>query len=304
MSFAIGVDGGGTRTRAVVVDLDGMALGRGDFPGAVASAHEPERAADAVEAAVRLAAESAGVQLPAATMWAGLAGAGGRRARAAVTDALSTRGIADRLVVGTDVEAAFHDAFGTGEGVLLISGTGSIAWARGGESEPRQVGGWGKRLGDEGSGYRLGLEALQYLMRAHDGRAGPTTMTEPILTHLGVSTPPELVAEVGTASKSRIASLAPIVARLAEEGDMAAGQIVERAVEALLTHVRVAMKHGRAPDEAGGRSSVVLWGGIVADGGPLRLRMLTALESEGFDVLDHDLDPPMGAARLALSLRS
>jgi len=303
VSFAIGVDGGGTRTRAVVVGLDGMALGRGEFPGAVASAHEPNRAADAVEAAVRLAAESAGVQLPAATLWAGLAGAGGPRARAAVTDALSTRGIADRFVVGTDVEAAFNDAFGTGPGVLLISGTGSIAWARGDEGEPRQVGGWGKRLGDEGSGYRLGLEALRYLTRAHDGRAGSTEMTGPILEHLGVSAPPELVAEVGTASKSRIASLAPIVARFAEEGDVAAEQIVERAVEALLTHVRVAMSHGRAPGDAGARSSVVLWGGLVANGGPLRPRMLTALEREGFDVLDHDLDPPMGAARLALSLR-
>jgi N-acetylglucosamine kinase-like BadF-type ATPase len=129
-------------------------------------------------------------------------------------------------------------------------------------------------------------------------------MTQPILAHLGVSAPPELVAEVGTASKSRIASLAPIVIRVAERGDAAAEEIVERAVEALLLHVRVAMGRETSPGGVGVRSSVVLWGGLVAAGGSLRRRILTALKAEEFDVIDRVLDPPMGAARLALSLRS
>ena len=90
-----------------------------------------------------------------------LAGAGRDAARDAVTAALSHAGLAESIEVGTDVEAAFHDAFGEGPGVMLIAGTGSIAWARDEGGVMHRVGGWGQHVGDEGSGYWLVMEALR-----------------------------------------------------------------------------------------------------------------------------------------------
>jgi N-acetylglucosamine kinase-like BadF-type ATPase len=99
VTYVIGVDGGGTRTRAVLVDLEGQEIGRGEAPGAVATAHEPEAASAAVLAAIDSAVETSEVSLPAAVLWAGLAGAGSDTARRAVTDALTLAGPAREIAV-------------------------------------------------------------------------------------------------------------------------------------------------------------------------------------------------------------
>ena len=137
-----------------------------------------------VEAAVEAAAEHAGVALPAAALWAGLAGAGNDRARRAVEGALPTA-LSARTVVGTDVEAAFYDAFRGGPGVLLIAGTGSVAWARGTNDAVCRVGGWGRHLGDEGSGYALGSEGLRSIAHSEDGRGPATALRLGALEALG-----------------------------------------------------------------------------------------------------------------------
>jgi len=177
VSYFIGVDGGGTKTRAVLVDREGHELGRAAVDGAVATAHDPSAAARAVARAVRDAAEAAGVELPGAVLWAGLAGAGPRAARDGVTKALVRLRLASEVHVGTDVEAAFHDAFPEGPGILLIAGTGSIAWLRSADDVTRRVGGWGQHIGDEGSGFALGIAGLRLVTHAADGRAGETRLS-------------------------------------------------------------------------------------------------------------------------------
>lgn len=303
-SFVLGVDGGGTRTRAVIIDRQGLELGRGDFAGAVVTASQPARAADAVTEAVRRAAERAMVVLPADAMWAGLAGAGNEAARTAVHDALVDRGLAHRLVVGTDVEAAFHDAFGSGPGVLLIAGTGSIVWARSDVGEVHRVGGWGRHLGDEGSGFALGMRALRHIARAEDGRCAPTELRKSILSALEMDAVEGLVAWVERASKAEVASLAPLIVEVADRGDAGALAIVEHAVEALRTQVAASVRRlwGSAVD--GGVPEVVLWGGLLAGEGPLRQRVEEDLAVIGVTVGTRSVDPPMGAARLALADRT
>ncbi len=296
MSAFIGVDGGGTTARAVVVDAEGKELGRGRYSGAVVTVAEPDDAVDAVTAAVRIAIEQAHVDLPADGMWAGLAGAGGPRAKEAVTRALSERGLARRVTVGTDVEAAFHDAFGEGPGVLLMAGTGSIAWARDAAGASLRVGGWGQTLGDEGSGFSIGVEALQRLTRAEDGRGPVTSMRDALLDACGVASVVDLISWVDLATKGEVAALAPLVVAAAEDGDAVAAGIVDAAVEALVTHVATAVDR-----VADGGISTVLWGGLLAEGGPLRPHMVQALERIAVPVTPRSIDPAMGAARLALA---
>lgn len=294
-----GVDGGGTRTRAVIVDADGVELGRGEFEGAVVTAHEPERAALAVRRAVEGAAAQAGIELPVEVLWAGLAGAGATAPRAAVTRALRGFDLAERLVVGTDVEAAFHDAFPGGAGVMLIAGTGSIAWARNAEGREFRVGGWGRSLGDEGSGYRIGLEGLSWLTRAEDGRARPTVLRETLLPLCDASSVDEVVAWVEAASKGDVAALAPAVIECAEGGDEAAKAIVDAAIDALGEHLEAVLVAKGAAERDRSSIEVALWGGLVAPGGPLEGRMSERLRAMGFAVAAREIDPPMGAARLA-----
>ena len=130
MNFAIGVDGGGTWTRAVVVDQDGQELGRGETEGAVVEAHDPTSSVEAVRRAVDRALMNSSLSTPADILLAGLSGAGNDVAHTAIEDALVKSHLAERIIVSTDVEVAFHDAFGFGPGIMLVAGTGSIAWAR------------------------------------------------------------------------------------------------------------------------------------------------------------------------------
>jgi len=295
VTFVVGIDGGGTRTRAVIVDASGQELGRGDSAGAVATADAPRNAADAVTAAVRRATEAAGVEGPAAALFAGLAGGGGEAARMGVATELEKHGLAGVVVVGTDVEAAFEDAFPDGPGVLLIAGTGSIAWARDTDGVVHRAGGWGQHVGDEGSGYALGASGLRLVTRAHDGRARETALTEALLGATASEAIEALIPWSADASKSDIAALAPLVVAAADEGDDGASAIVDSAVLELVAHaeaLRVAV---------GVNTELVLWGGLLADGGPLGGRTSEALEREGWSVSSRPVDPPMGAARIALA---
>ncbi|MDH5589240.1 MAG: hypothetical protein OEZ37_04280, partial [Gemmatimonadota bacterium] len=128
--LVVGVDGGGTRTRALVLDEDGQFRGRAEGRAAVADAADPASAAQSVADVVWAACQEAGTELPVAALWAGLSGAGRESARVAVELELSRMEVAGTVRVGTDILAAFHDAFGEDPGILVLSGTGSIAWGR------------------------------------------------------------------------------------------------------------------------------------------------------------------------------
>src|SRR6056297_2848488 len=139
--YVLGLDVGGTNAEAVVVDEAGHQLSRGHAPGAVLRAGSIDAVVNAVTAAVGAAVRPAGLELPAAALWAGVAGAGREEVRARAEEALVDAGLADVVALGTDVEAAFESAFGEGPGLLLIAGTGSIALGRATDGRLERVGG-------------------------------------------------------------------------------------------------------------------------------------------------------------------
>jgi glucosamine kinase len=301
--FVVGVDGGGTRVRAVVLDREGRELSRVVGPGAVVTQADPGVAADAVAAVVRQAADEAGTGLPLDALWAGLAGAGHETARAAVREALAARDLARKLEVGTDVEAAFQDAFGEGPGILLLAGTGSVAWGRRVDGDEARAGGWGHLVGDEGSGWALGLGALRAVLRAADGRGPETSLARAVPRALDLS--PHAFAEalvpwVAEASKSRVASLAQVVAAEASAGDTVARSLLEGAAEALVEHVDAL--HRRLPGREQETLVVALAGGLLGEGGVLRNAVASRLGDRGLEVLDRVPDPVRGAGRRALRL--
>ena len=293
-----------THDAAVLVDQAGHQLSRGRAPGAVLRAGSTEVVVDAIRAAVDAAVGPAGLELPAAALWAGVAGAGREEVRAHAEQALVNAGLADVVELGTDVDAAFESAFGEGPGLLLIAGTGSIALGRTTDGRLERVGGWGARLGDEGSGYWSGMQALGCIARAVDGRAQPTALRELVLGHLGLERPHALIAWVDAASKGDVAALAPLVFEAARSGDAVAASITTDAAAALRSHVIALMgliARGReAPQtEEPTDLPLALWGGLIDDSGWLRPVLERLLEPLGLSVRTGPIDPAFGAARLA-----
>merc|ERR1711964_171025 len=105
---------------------------------------------------------------------------------------------------------------GTREGVIAISGTGSIVYGRNHGGKAARAGGWGHLLGDEGSGYDIGLQGLRAVVRMADGRQPSTLLIPEILTQISLTSPNQLVKWISKVDKSQIAQLANSVFQAAQ----------------------------------------------------------------------------------------
>lgn len=298
----IGVDGGGTRSRAVVGDGAGHELGAADGGPGLIDPRDPAGAVQAVTVLVRAAVEAAadaGAELPARGLWAGLAGSGNEAARAAVEAELQARGLADAVVVGSDVEAAHAAAFGEGAGMLLVVGTGSVVRAVDPRGRVVKVGGWGALLGDEGSGYGIGLDGLRAVVRSEDGREPPTGLGGALLSATGVAGVTELPAWAARATKREIAALSVEVARVARSGDTVAARVIHRALGEIRAHMEAVLEGTRGWE---GAPPVALVGGLVRQGGPLRETVVEMGAELGCDVRLDEVIPELGALSLAIGL--
>jgi glucosamine kinase len=294
----IGVDGGGTHARAVAVDEDCRELARCTGPAGIVDPRDPGSAAAVIVRLVRDVLSEVGAP-SAAALCCGLAGAGRPQEREAVRIALTIEGVAELIGVVGDAEAAMADAFPDGTGVLVVAGTGSIAWARGRDGSTIRVGGWGLLLGDEGSGYDIALAALRAVARAADGRSSPTTLTTALLTAIPLSIPDQLIAWAASATKAQIAALAPAVLDCAEQGDTAAAEIRSHAIAALTGMAATASRRSHEQCTTFG-----LTGGLLDQSGPLRDLVTASLRRTFSDVrvIDRPIDAARGAARIAMTL--
>src|SRR5690606_35162334 len=135
------------------------------------------------------AARSAGLEGPARALCAGLAGVGNATEREIVEAAFRRARVADVVAVVSDGEIALHGALRGGPGILVIAGTGSVAYGRGEDGRVERCGGWGMVVGDEGSGYQTGRAGLRAALHAVDGRGAPTELLTDLLGVLGLAEP-------------------------------------------------------------------------------------------------------------------
>jgi len=156
--------------------------------------------------------------------------------------------------VVNDVDAAHLGAFAGGAGILILSGTGSMAWARDAEGRSYRVGGWGDLVGDEGSSHWIGMRILSAISQSIDGRTPPTALVDAVFATLGLDLHDPMNALEGWAAhihsrRANIAALAPLASRLAEEGDAVAAAIIDAAADELARHVTaIGRLGGLAPD--------------------------------------------------------
>jgi glucosamine kinase len=181
----------------------------------------------------------------------------------------------DLLLCG-DEEIALEGAFSGGPGILIIAGTGSNFIGRAADGSKYNVGGWGPALGDEGSGFWIGQEALRAGFWAKD-RGVATILLDEIGAYWGTESLGEIVEKGNERPSPDFAALAPLVARCAAEGDELAQAVLERAGEELAEQVAlVALKMSESgpQDEIG----VAYTGGVLEHIIPVRQSLIAALQ--------------------------
>lgn len=222
----VGIDGGGTSTRALVADADGRILGRGEA-GASALNQGTEQAWRHIGEAIANAGVP-GLELRDCALGLGLSGTGVPAQLASFVAA--DPGVA-RFALITDGLAGLLGAHGGEPGALLISGTGSVAEALLPDGSRRMTGGWGWQIGDEGSGAWLGQQAMKVAQAAYDGRAPRGALAERVFAVAG-GTRAELLAFCAGAGQAGYAGLARAVFEQ-ELADPAATALLDAAARAL-----------------------------------------------------------------------
>jgi N-acetylglucosamine kinase-like BadF-type ATPase len=248
VTLLLGAYGTGAKTQAVVSDLNGQVLGRGLGPSSnphrVGTSGACAALGTAIEAAISQAPGSAphagepwGHRISAACL--GLSGIDQPADELPISDWLRQHGVLSRFKVVNDAELILVGGTPDGWGMALISGDGSVCLGRTPDGRTARAGGWGPRLGDEGSGFQIAMQAMQVATQAADGRGSAHALLEAILHFWLLRRPEDLVEHVhhGEIAPTEIAELAVVVLERAARGDMDAAKIVNHAGQALARHV-------------------------------------------------------------------
>jgi N-acetylglucosamine kinase-like BadF-type ATPase len=240
--LVLGLDGGGTQTRALLCGFESdTALGEGRAGACSLAAVSVEDAAAAVLDATQAALAQAGASPgDIRAVCAGVAGFSVTDRRAAFQDRLQSLFPQSLISVVPDYAIALTGATEGAPGVLVIAGTGSVAWGENAQRRTHKTGGYGYLIDDAGSGYGVGRAALAAVLRAEDGTGAATALSAQVQEQFGLTSGTELITRVygGDITRVRIASLAPLVAQAASEGDAVASAILMRAGGALAVLVQ------------------------------------------------------------------
>lgn len=296
--LVLGGDVGGTSTRLVVADLSGRVLSRGTGPGGNPVAH-PATARQVL--ADTLAQALSGVD-PAAIRAGvvGMAGSGATRdpaAGAAYDEIWRQAGLTCRPEICSDLEVAYAAGTDAPDGTVLIAGTGAVAGRVRDRRLVLAVGGHGWLLGDEGSGYWVGREAVRVALRALEGTGPDGVLARSVLERFRVDrrdaeARASLIASVHEQPPVALSALAPLVTAAHGAGDPAATAVLDEAASHLLR-----TWDGLGSGEPG--EPVVLAGSLVGAGSRLGDAVRAGLEQREVAPLPAD-DPVVGAVRLAI----
>jgi len=300
----IGIDAGGTKTVCHLADEHGRLVAETRGPGAnlqAAGELQVEKVLHDVMERALDAASASGPVVPAA-ICLGMAAVDREEDSRVVWSIMRRIGYKARLVVVNDALIALQAGIGDGPGIVVISGTGSIAYGRNRQGQAARAGGWGYVLGDEGSGYWIGRAAIRAVLRESDRRGARTRLTELLLTHFDVKRPQDLLHAVyfRGVKPPEIAALAPYVQEAFSEGDQVAAGIMDgTARELAASALSVAQRLQMQDDEftllfAGGIFKGLHW---LVEEVPVRVRAVAPRSQ--CRLLDRE--PAEGAVRLAVA---
>ena len=301
MDVFLGVDGGASKTAALITDESGKSLGAGIAGPSNHLRVGVETAARNIERAVNKALV-AGDVASREIVWAycGIAGADHPAHRQEVVDSLSVFFPRGNSTVDNDARIALTGAIGFGAGAVVIAGTGSVAFGRNEEGVEVRVGGWGPTIGDEGSGFAIARQGLASVMRAFDGRGPATSMTDLLLDQHSMKPEdvPRFVYALTTHADD-IARFGKLVIEAAAANDPVACEILERAASELAASV---LAVARRLDLNAHQFPVAYVGGAFNAGepllGPMKKAILAGAPQARVGPPQHT--PVEGAAQMAI----
>lgn len=296
--YTLGIDGGGSKTRAVVVDAQGNERGRGLTGSANYHTVGLELAVLHIRQAAEEAAQEARCSLPVEAAWLGLAGIDRPPDSALLVPQLHF--LARSLRLTNDAELVLS-ALEEKPGVALIAGTGSIALGQDSRGKIERSGGWGHILGDEGSGYDIGRRTLQAAAKAADGRGPKTSLLELVLNHWQLSSADEMIGKVyGREDKAMIAEISSLTFRAAREGDKIARKIVQKAARELAQAVIAVADRLNLQEQ---ELSLALGGGILLHEADFRSMVLRHIQKHfSLEQVAFVKEPALSAACAALRM--
>jgi len=296
----LGIDAGGTKTVCLLANAEGRILSESRGGGANLQAAGELEVEKVLHGVMEDAIGDRDVR-PAAVCL-GIAGVDRPADAEAVRGIMRRLGFKSRTLIVNDALVALVAGVGDNPGVVLVAGTGSIAYGRDAAGRAARSGGWGYLLGDEGGGFWIGRSALAAVVRQFDGRAPATLLTDLVLAEMRLASPTELIHAIYDKGLQRraIAGIAAVVQRAADAGDAVASEILTKAgAELTAAAASVIGRLGMRGDVF----RTVLAGGIfraipalVVD---VQTRLSEVAPRSETQVLD--VEPAVGAVRLALA---
>ena len=304
MKFLIGIDGGGTKTKCVVTDLQLNKLfecfgGPSNF-----LILGTEKVSDTILNLIEQSKSALNFNYEdIAAVVLGTTGAG-RRNDAELLENDFAKFIKDKPIntcnfrVESDARAALEGAFSGKPGSILIAGTGSIMFGKDSAGAIHRVGGFGRFLGDEGSGFVLGKSGLTAVSKHFDGRGTETLLTKLISEKLKISSSEILITEVYK-NNFDIASVAPLVIEAASKGDEICKNILEAQTDELVMHLASMAKKINQP-----KLDVAFIGGLISSKNAYSdlFRKKIASKLPQINIKDLDYPPEMGAILIASAI--
>ena len=252
--FYLGIDGGGTKTEFALASAEGKIL----RSLRLAASNPSDIGAEAAITVLRdgIAEITAGIPKSRISLFAGLAGGTTQGVREKLSAFFASLGFLSAKA-GSDAENAVAASLGRRDGIAVIMGTGSVTFA---QSEGRlyRTGGYGYLLGDAGSGFAFGRDAILAALMAEDGSGRETLLLDAVRAKCGGESVLAKLGDFYKGGKRTVASYAPCLFEAYQEGDATAKDILEKNILAVAETVRGAMKHLR-----GTSLPVVICGGIA-----------------------------------------
>jgi N-acetylglucosamine kinase-like BadF-type ATPase len=249
--FAVGLDGGGTKTAVTIVDESGNVV-HTFTSGAINYNGQDEASVGAsLEEIFRTIASVCDGLIHCAQVCIGAAGVSNPTVKTRLESSVRAYGYEGGLIITGDQDTALCGAHNRELGIILIAGTGSICYGKNETGDTHRAGGYGYLIDDEGSGYSIGRDLLSAVVRAHDGRLSETVIARMVFEQLGMTSIQQIIGfgYDKQTNKKDIAALAPILSKACELGDEAALAIAGKSARSLLELVvpvaeRLSMQDG------------------------------------------------------------
>lgn len=303
MRYVLGVDGGSSKTHALVVDERGRILAFGVGGASNHQVYGLQSAMSELRRAVISALDNAGLSPSVIELgYFCLSGADLPEDYALLQEAVEALNLAQSIVIKNDTMAALRSGTSRSWGVVIICGTGFNAAGRSPSGQEIVLPGLGSISGDWGGGYTLSQEMIRLVMRAWDGRGKPTLLTDLVLGALSVDSVEELLSmlyheQIGSRD---LLDLVPLLFEAAHAGDQAAQELVVcMGTEVAVSANAIIRRLSLAEEDV----EVVLGGSVFKGKGDLMLNTINDLvhkEAPGAFIVKPRHEPVVGAALLAL----